>query len=265
VTEQRAVEDMLLQGRHALVTGASRGIGAATARTLAAAGARVSLLAREREPLTALERSLREAGFEASPVVADVVDANALDAAFAAAMQTFGPVDILVNNAGRAESRAFAQTDPEFWAEMLDLNVSAAYRCTRLVTGGMLERGWGRIVNVASTAGLTGAAYVSAYCAAKHALVGLTRALAAEFATRGVTVNAVCPGYTQTDSLEAAVANVVRRTGRDPADARAAILQSAGQRRAIRPEEVARVVVRLCAPESDGRSGEAIPITGDAP
>ena len=253
-----------LQERHALVTGATRGIGAATARALAAAGARVTLLARNRERLAALERLLRGSGFKAGTVVADVVDGAALDAAFAAATRAFGPVDILVNNAGRAESRPFADTDPEFWAEMLDLNVSGAYRCTRLVTAGMLERGWGRIVNVASTAGLTGAPYISAYCAAKHALVGLTRALAAEFATRGVTVNAVCPGYTQTDSLEAAVANVVRRTGRNPVAARAAILESAGQSRAVTPEEVAQTIVRLCAPESDGRSGEAISITGDA-
>jgi NAD(P)-dependent dehydrogenase (short-subunit alcohol dehydrogenase family) len=173
-----------------------------------------------------------------------------------------GAVDILVNNAGQAASSPFMRTDAAMWQRMLDVNLSGAYHCIQAALPGMLDAGWGRIVNVASTAGLTGYRYVAAYCAAKHGLVGLTRALALELAAKGITVNAVCPGYTETDIVQEAVANIVRKTGRSEAQARSELAAGNPQGRLVRPEEVAHAVAMLCMPDAAALNGQSIAVAG---
>ncbi|MFJ1466528.1 SDR family NAD(P)-dependent oxidoreductase [Massilia orientalis] len=244
-----------LRGRHAVVTGASRGIGLAIARALRAHGARVTLMAREAR---VLEAAAAEFGGETAWQTVDVTDAEGVAAAFARA----GAVDILVNNAGQAASAPFGRTDAALWQRMLDVNLTGAYHCMQAALPGMLDAGWGRVVNVASTAGLTGYRYVAAYCAAKHGLVGLTRALALEVATRGVTVNAVCPGFTDTDIVADAVANIVRKTGRTADEARAGLAAGNPQGRLVRPDEVAHAVAWLCMPGAAALNGQAIAVAG---
>jgi NAD(P)-dependent dehydrogenase (short-subunit alcohol dehydrogenase family) len=187
-----------------------------------------------------------------------VTDADGVAAAFARA----GAVDILVNNAGQAASAPFGRTDAALWQRMLDVNLTGAYHCTQAALPGMLDAGWGRVVNVASTAGLTGYRYVAAYCAAKHGLVGLTRALALEVASRGVTVNAVCPGFTDTDIVADAVANIVRKTGRTAIEARAQLAAANPQGRLVQPDEVAHAVAWLCMPGAAALNGQAIAVAG---
>jgi NAD(P)-dependent dehydrogenase (short-subunit alcohol dehydrogenase family) len=244
-----------LNGKHAVVTGASRGIGLAVARTLHTHGARVTLMARD---AAALESAAAALGGDTAWQAVDVTDQASVEAAFARA----GAVDILVNNAGQAASASFARTDAALWQRMLDVNLTGAYHCIQAAAPGMLEGGWGRIVNVASTAGLTGYRYVAAYCAAKHGLVGLTRALALELASKGVTVNAVCPGYTETDIVQDAVANIVRKTGRSAEQARAELGAANPQGRLVRPEEVAHAVAMLCMPDAAALNGQAIAVAG---
>lgn len=244
-----------LAGKHAVVTGASRGIGLAIAGALQAQGARVTLMARDAAALQAAAASLGGAtGWQAI----DVADAASVAAAFEGA----GRVDVLVNNAGQASSAPFMKTDEALWRRMLDVNLGGAYHCIQAALPGMLDAGWGRIVNVASTAGLTGYRYVAAYCAAKHGLVGLTRALALELAAKGVTVNAVCPGYTETDIVQEAVANIVRKTGRSEEQARAELAAGNPQGRLVRPEEVAHAVAMLCLPAAAAMNGQAIAVAG---
>jgi NAD(P)-dependent dehydrogenase (short-subunit alcohol dehydrogenase family) len=244
-----------LKGKHAVVTGASRGIGLAIARKLLAEGARVTLMARD---AAALEAAAAELGGEVAWQAVDVADQASVEEAFARA----GAADILVNNAGQAASSPFLKTDAALWQRMLDVNLTGAYHCIQAALPPMLEAGWGRIVNVASTAGLTGYRYVAAYCAAKHGLVGLTRALALELASKGVTVNAVCPGYTETDIVQEAVANIVRKTGRSEAQARAELAAGNPQGRLVRPEEVAHAVAMLCAPDAAALNGQSIAVAG---
>lgn len=244
-----------LAGKHAVVTGASRGIGLAIARALQAQGARVTLMARDAAALEAAAAGLGGAtGWQAI----DVADA----AGVAAAFERAGRVDILVNNAGQVASAPFMKTDEALWQRMLEVNLSGAYHCIQAALPAMLDAGWGRIVNVASTAGLTGYRYVAAYCAAKHGLVGLTRALALELAAKGVTVNAVCPGYTETDIVQEAVANIVRKTGRSEQQARAELAAGNPQGRLVRPEEVAHAVAMLCLPAAAAMNGQAIAVAG---
>ncbi len=250
-----------LRGRHALVTGAARGIGAAVAQVLAADGARVTLLGRHAAALKNAAANLPRAT-ESQVVVATITDAKALAAAFIRAERTFGPIEILVNNAGAAQSQPFARLDEAAWDALLDVNLNGTFRCCRAALPQMVEAGWGRVVNIASTAGLTGAPYVSAYTAAKHGVIGLTRSLAAEFARSGVTINAVCPGYTESQLVDDAIQNIVARTGRSADEARSVLAARNPIGRLIRPAEVASLVGWLCRPEASAISGQAIVVAG---
>lgn len=248
-----------LGGQHAVVTGGGRGIGAAIAHELARLGADITLMGRSIATLEGHSAALlREHGRAVEVVAVDVSDSASVTRAFSVAR----PATILVNNAGAAFSAPFLSTPPEQWQRMLEVNLHGPVRCTAAVLPAMLETGYGRIVNVASTAGLKGYAYVSAYVAAKHALVGLTRALALETARSGVTVNAVCPGFTETDLLAESVATIVATTGRSPDDARAALTRSNPQGRLIAPEEVAQAVGWLCLPESAAITGQSVVVAG---
>ena len=253
-----------LAGRHALVTGGARGIGAACAQALLAHGAHVTLAGRDAAALAAMQATLQgQLGAGRVGVqVLDVTDAEAVSAGFAAAVDRLGPIDILVNNAGQAASAPLLKTDAALWQRMLDVNLGGVFHCTQAALAPMLAAGWGRIVNVASTAGLTGYRYAAAYTAAKHGVVGLTRALALEVATQGVTVNAVCPGYTDTDIVQQAVANIVAKTGRSDEEARAALAAANPQQRLVRSSEVANAVVWLCLPASGAMNGQAIAVAG---
>lgn len=250
---------MSLQGRHAVVTGAGSGIGRATAELLALNGAQVTLVGRHVGRLAETADRIGDAAFAAP---GDVTDFDALEAALDAGRDRFGPIDILVNNAGGASSAPFLKTDAGALRDMLALNLEAPAQAMRLVLDGMLARRHGRIVNVASTAGLKGYAYVSAYVAAKHGLVGLTRAAALEVAAKGVTVNAVCPGFTDTDLVARSVEAIVAKTGRTGDEARAALAAGNPQGRLITPDEVAETIVWLCGDAASGVNGAAIPVAG---
>jgi NAD(P)-dependent dehydrogenase (short-subunit alcohol dehydrogenase family) len=253
----------LLEGQHAVVTGAGRGIGAAIATELARLGSSLTLMGRTVETLQARRDEL-EATFQRSVqvVVVDVTCAESVARAFTLATQAHGPPAILVNNAGGARSAPFARTDGQLWQAMIDLNLNAAYLCSGQVLPAMVKGGYGRVVNVASTAGLTGYAYASAYCAAKHGLIGLTRALARETARTGVTVNAVCPGYTDTDLVSGVVAHISATTGRSADQARAELVRGNPQGRLIQPAEVASAVGWLCLPGSVSVTGQSIIVAG---
>jgi NAD(P)-dependent dehydrogenase (short-subunit alcohol dehydrogenase family) len=249
-----------LKDRHALVTGASGGIGAAIALALAEAGARVSLAGRKKAALESLAQRLGQgAGAQAA---FDVADESAVAESTAAIRAAAGPIDILINNAGTAISAPFERTDATLWSEMLAVNLTGTYLVTRAVAPDMLERRMGRIVNIASTAGLKGYSYVSAYVAAKHGVVGLTRALALEFVRKGITVNAVCPGYTDTPMLDAAAARIAAKTGRAEADARATFAASSPSGRLVTPQEVADAVLWLVSPGAASVTGQAIVVAG---
>lgn len=250
---------MSLTGHHAVVTGAGSGIGRATAERLAEAGCQVTLIGRHVARLTETADRIGDLAFAAP---ADVTDPDMLAAAIEVGRDRFGPIDILVNNAGAASSAPFLKTTADDLRTMLALNLEAPAEAARLVLPGMLTRRWGRIVNVASTAGLKGYAYVSAYVAAKHGLVGLTRALALEVATQGVTVNAVCPGFTDTDLVARSIEAITGKTGRNEDEARAALAASNPQGRLITPDEVAMTIVWLCCDGASGVNGAAVPVAG---
>jgi 3-hydroxybutyrate dehydrogenase len=249
-----------LAGRHALITGGGRGIGAAIAAALAKSGMQLTLLGRER---TALERTAAELDPRRTfAVTADVSDARSVEDAFASARERFGPVHVLINNAGQAASAPFVRTDPALWHRLVAVNLTGTYLCSRQAVPDMLAEKYGRIVNVASVAGLRGAAYISAYAASKHGVIGLTRALALELALKNVTVNAVCPGYADTQIVRDAIANIRAKTGRSEAEAIEALAATNAQRRLIEPREVAHTVLWLIAPGSESITGQSIVIAG---
>ena len=241
--------------RHAVVTGGGSGIGAAITKALSAAGVRVTLMGRDPDKLMAMAEELG-AAYQA----ADVTQRDQLATAFAAAGKQHGTITILVNNAGAAEAAPFGKMDDELWDRLIAVNLTGVYNCTRAAINAMAEAGAGRVINIASTAGLKGYAYVAAYCAAKHGVVGLTRALALEYAEKGVTVNAVCPGYTNTEIVAASLDKIVAATGRSRDAALAELVKVNPQRRLIEPEEVAATVMWLCQQESI--TGQAIAVAG---
>ena len=252
-----------LEGLHAVVTGGGSGIGAAIAQALIADGARVTLMGRRLDRLQAQrDRMDVHGGPSAALQTCDVGDEGSVRAAFAAAAGESGPIDLLINNAGQVETAPFAKTSLETWQRLINVNLTGSFLCSREVLPGMTERRFGRIVNVASTAALKGYAYVAAYCAAKHGVLGMTRALALETARKGVTVNAVCPGYTETDIVAGAIDTIVAKTGRSAEAARAELAAVNPQGRLVDPAEVAAAVAWLARRDSGSITGQAIAVAG---
>jgi NAD(P)-dependent dehydrogenase (short-subunit alcohol dehydrogenase family) len=247
-----------------VVTGAGRGIGASVARALAAEGARVVLAGRSQQTLDGVAAEIRGTGQDAFTQVCDVTDPASIAGLVRLAGEWLGHVDILVNNAGIAYGGSLARTALAEWNRLLAVNATGAFLCTQAFVPGMMERRWGRVVFVASVAGLTGGKYIAAYAASKHAVLGLTRSVAAEVAEFGVTVNAVCPGYVDTDMTRESVDRIVEKTGKTREQALAAILATTPQRRLISPEEVAHAVAALCDELACGINGEAVVIDGGA-
>ncbi|MBA3456750.1 MAG: SDR family oxidoreductase [Deltaproteobacteria bacterium] len=245
----------ILAGKLALVTGGGRGIGAAIARELAGAGARVIVCGRTR---AALEAIAKEIGGVA--LVVDLLDRRAADEVLA----SVGHVDVLVNNAGGAESASLERTSDELWDRIMELDVTSPFRVTRALVPSMIKSGWGRVINIASNAGVSGYGYSAAYCAAKHAMVGMTRALAIDLARTGVTINALCPGWVQTQMVEEAVTRIAGKTGRSLEEARSSLESMNPQKRMIEPSEVAHATLMLCAHAARGIHGQTIVIDGGA-
>src|SRR5947208_951398 len=257
----RGARAMTLAGRGAVVTGGSRGIGLAVARALAEAGAAVVVAARAPDRLQAVAAELGAAGRRAWAVACDVADPEGVRTLAREAESRLGHVDILVNNAGISHSAPVQKTTLEDWNRLLTVNATAPFLCTQAFLPGMLARGWGRVVNIASVAGLSGGKYIAAYSASKHAVVGFTHSVAAEVAGTGVTVNAICPGYVDTDMTRQSVSRIAAKTGMAPEAALRAALDTSGQRRLIPPEEVARAVLALCQDAARETNGEAVVIT----
>lgn len=245
----------ILAGKRALVTGGGRGIGAAIARALAGHGARVVVCGRKKPDLDVVAKEIGGVAIEC-----DLGDRAATDRMLA----EVGEVAVLVNNAGIAESAPLDRTSDELWDRILELDVTAPFRITRAVVPAMVKAGWGRVINIASNAGVSGYGYSSAYCAAKHALVGVTRALAIDLARTNVTINALCPGWVETAMADEAVTRIAAKTGRSVDEARTQLASMSPQRRMITPEEVAHAAVMLCAHEARGIHGQTIVIDGGA-
>jgi NAD(P)-dependent dehydrogenase (short-subunit alcohol dehydrogenase family) len=247
--------DGILAGKLALVTGGGRGIGAAIAKALAGAGARVVVCGRTKPDLDAVAREIGGVA-----VRLDLTHRSETDEVLA----SLGHVDVLVNNAGIAESAALDLTTDAIWDRIVELDVTAAFRVIRALVPAMITRKWGRVINVASNAGVSGYAYSAAYCAAKHAMVGMTRALAIDLARTGVTINALCPGWVETRMVEEAVTRIAAKTGRTEDEARTQLAAMSPQRRMITPEEVAHAALMLCGEGARGIHGQTLVIDGGA-
>jgi len=243
--------------QHAVVTGGASGIGEAIAELLAETGMHITLMGRDSARLAAAGGRLKAASQQV-----DITHADEVRRGFAAAVKIHGPVSILVNCAGAAQSCPFPKMEDDLWERMLAVNLTGTYLCTRAVINGMSEAGYGRIINIASTASVKGYAYVSAYCAAKHGVLGLTRALALEMARKGVTVNAVCPGFTDTDMLSRSLDTIVESTGMQRGQALGELVKNNPQGRLVTPREVAETVMWLCSENSASITGQAILVAG---
>jgi len=250
----------MLQNKIAIITGGGRGIGRAIALAFAREGARVIVSARTKEQVEAVAN---EIGENSLALVCDVADPKSVAAMFRDAREVVGRgPDILVNNAGIAESATIVQTDDELWQRHLSINLSGTFYCTRAALPSMIERNWGRIINIASIAARTGAPYIAAYSASKHGVLGLTRSVALEVATHGITCNAVCPGYVDTDMTTRAIKNISTRTSRSEGEALQILEKMSPQNRLITPEEVAAVALLLVSDKGLGINGQAINIDG---
>lgn len=245
-----------------LVTGASRGLGYAIALAFAEAGATVAVSARSAEALAGVAAAVAERGGDGLVVPCDVADPAQVEQMAAAVQAELGGVDVLVNNAGAAASHKFVGHPDELWHRMLAVNLTSVFYVTRAIVPGMAARRSGRVITIASVASKVGARYIAAYAAAKHGVLGLTRALAAEFATSGVTVNAICPGYADTPMTDGAIANIVARTGMSAEQARASLEQTSPQGRLVAPDEVAALAVYLASDAARGITGQAINVDG---
>ena len=251
-----------MRGRNAVITGGGRGVGAAVAAKLAAAGVTVIVASRTAEQVESVAEALRIKGYAAHAEMCDVADPRSVERLAARAEKRLGTIDILVNNAGTALASALHKTTLEDWNRLFAINATSAFLCLKAILPGMIQRRWGRVINIASIAGLRGDRYIAAYAASKHALVGLTTSAAAEAAPHGVTVNAVCPGYLRTEMTRESVERIMQTTGRSEQEALDAILQTTPQRRLIEPTEVADAVAYLCTDGAAGVNGAALVIDG---
>ncbi|MEO8434066.1 MAG: SDR family NAD(P)-dependent oxidoreductase [Pyrinomonadaceae bacterium] len=255
---------MKLEGKIALITGGGRGIGRAIALAFAREGASIAVAARTSQQVEDVATEVRtEFGVEAAPFVVDVSDAAAVQRLFSEVGEKFGrSPDILVNNAGIAESAALHKTDDELWLRHIAVNLSGTFYFMRAAVPAMVQRGWGRVINIASIAGKTGAPYIAAYSASKHGVLGLTRSVALEVASKGVTVNAICPGYVDTEMTSRGIENITARTGKNADDALAAIKRMSPQNRLVTAEEVAALALLLASEDGRGITGQAINVDG---
>lgn len=247
--------DGILAGKRALVTGGGRGIGAAIARKLAGAGARVVVCGRHQADLDAIAKEITGVAIKL-----DLMDRAGTDEVLA----SIGHVDVLVNNAGAAESASLEKTSDALWDRIMELDATAPFRVARALVPGMVKAGWGRVINIASNAGVSGYGYTAAYCAAKHAMVGFTRGLAIDLARTGVTINALCPGWVETQMVEEAVTRIAAKTGRSVDEARLSLASMSPQKRMIEPAEVAHAALMLCDHAARGIHGQTIVIDGGA-
>jgi NAD(P)-dependent dehydrogenase (short-subunit alcohol dehydrogenase family) len=248
--------------RTALVTGAGRGIGRAVALLLAGRGMDLALASRSAGELERVAAEARERGARAEPIVADVADPARVRELFRAARERLGPLDVLVNGAGVAPSAPLARTSDEQWRSAIEVNLSGTFYCLREALPEMAARGWGRVVNLASIAGKTGYVYIAAYAASKHGVLGLTKCAALEVAQKGVTVNAVCPGYVDTPMTDASIARIVERTGLAAGEVRRRLEEMSPQKRLFGSDEVAALVGFLCTDEAAGINGQALSLDG---
>jgi NAD(P)-dependent dehydrogenase (short-subunit alcohol dehydrogenase family) len=255
---------MQLKEKVALITGGGRGIGRAIALSFAREGAHVIVAARSTDQVEAVAREIdSQTKSKALALTCDVSDPASVGQMFSDARQYFGvDANILVNNAGVAESATIAQTTDEMWQRHLAINLSGTFYCTRAALPSMVKAGWGRVVNIVSIAGKTGAPYITAYSASKHGVLGLTRCAAVEVAASGVTVNAVCPGYVETDMVAQGIERIMKRTGRSAEEALATLKKMSPQNRLVTPEEVASLVLLIASEEGRGINGQAINIDG---
>lgn len=252
-----------LSNRLAFITGGGRGIGRAIALAFAREGASVGVAARSLGQVEAVAKQVADLGVEGLALECDVQNTGWVNDAFEKFRAHFGRgPDIVVNNAGIAESQLFVKSDESMWERHLNTNLGGTFRCTHAALPEMIERGWGRIINIASIAGKTGAPYVSAYAASKHGVLGLTRSLALEVAAQGITVNAICPGYVDTEMTSRGIENIVAKTGKSAEDALEALKRMSPQNRMVTAEEVAALALLLASEEGRGINGQAINVDG---